>query len=250
MLSTLVTFILGALLSAPHITAVPKKSHKPHTSPVRFEINLTWEPISPDGFTRYGILMNGQSPGPTLNVVQNDTVEVVFHNHLPNGTAVHFHGIEQLDTPWSDGVPGMTQRLIKPGESFLYRWTANEYGTFWYHSHARSQLSDGMYGAIIVKPGPEEPTAFGAICNDPDQIAAMRRAEDNPVPLLVADWSHFTSEEFDNIMIASDVDDVCFDSILINGKGSEICIPQDEINAMTNPALLPFLNGTTLTAKG
>jgi len=107
-----------------------------------------------------------------------------------------------------------------------------------------------MYGAIIVKPAPTDPTAFGAINNDSAQIAAMRRAEDCPIPLLVSDWNHFTSEEFDSIIMAANTDDVCFDSILINGKGSEICLLQAEINSLTNPALLPLLNGTTMTAKG
>src|SRR5271154_1068105 len=117
MLSTLVTFLLGGLLSTRMVAA-----HREfRSSPVRFEIDLTWEPVSPDGFTRNGILMNGQFPGPQLNVNQYDDVEFLVHNHLPNATAVHFHGIEQLYTPWSDGVPGLPQRLIEPGESFLYR---------------------------------------------------------------------------------------------------------------------------------
>jgi FtsP/CotA-like multicopper oxidase with cupredoxin domain len=247
MLSTLVAFVLGGLLSAPHTVAAPTERC---SCPVRFEIDLTWEPVSPDGFTRNGILINGQFPGPQLNVNQNDDVEFLVHNHLPYATAVHFHGIEQLNTPWSDGVPGLSQRLIEPGASFLYRWNANEYGTYWYHAHSRSQLSDGMYGAIVVKPAPTEPTAFGAISNDTAQIAAMRRAEDCPIPLMVSDWNHFTSEEFDKIMIASNTDDVCPDSVLINGKGSVFCLPQAEINSLTSPALLPLLNGTTLTAKG
>jgi FtsP/CotA-like multicopper oxidase with cupredoxin domain len=169
---------------------------------------------------------------------------------LPNATAVHFHGIEQLHTPWSDGMPGVSQRGIEPGASFLYRWNANEYGTYWYHAHLRSQLSDGMYGAIIVKPTPTEPTAFRTISKDPAEIAAMRQAENSPIPLMVSDWSHFTSEEFDSIMFNVNIDNFCVDSILINGKGSEICLPQDEINSLTAPFLLPILNGTTLTAKG
>lgn len=246
MLYTLATFVLGGLLSTPYVVAQQTEA----CSAVRFEIDLTWGPVSPDGFTRNGILMNGQFPGPQLNVNQFDNVEFIVHNHLPNATAVHFHGIDQLYTPWSDGVPGLTQRVIEPGASFLYRWNANEYGTYWYHAHLRSQISDGLYGAIVVKPDPTEPTALYAISDDPAQITAMRHAEDFPIPLIVSDWNHFTSEEFDNIMIASNTDNVCFDSILVNGKGSEICLPQDEINSLTNPILIPLLNGTTLTAKG
>jgi hypothetical protein len=78
----------------------------------------------------------------------------------------------------------------------------------------------------------------------------MRRAEDHPRPLMVSDWSHFTSEEFFNIQTSAGIDDFCIDSILVNGKGSEICLPQDEINQLTNPLLIPLLNGSTLTPKG
>ncbi len=101
-----------------------------------------------------------------------------------------------------------------------------------------------------MKPSPNEPTAFGAISNSTADIQAMRRAENHPTPLMVSDWSHFTSEEFDNIQTSAGIDDFCIDSILINGKGSEICLPQDEINQLTNPVLAPILNGSTLTAKG
>jgi len=117
--------------------------------------------VSPDGFTRNGILINGQFPGPELNrqSVRQRWVSWCKTN-LPNATTVHFHGIEQLNTPWSDGVPGVSQRLIEPGASFLYVVNANAYGTYWYHAHSRSQVSDGMYGAIIVNPASTEPTAF------------------------------------------------------------------------------------------
>ncbi len=137
--------------------------------PVRFEIDLTWGPVCPDGFTRNGIFLNGQFPGPQLNVNQCHDVEFLVRNHLPNATAVHFHGTDQLYTPWSDGVPGLTQRVIEPGASF-YWWNTNEYSTYWYHTHLRSQVSDGLYGAIVVKPGPTEPAAFGAISDDTAQI--------------------------------------------------------------------------------
>jgi FtsP/CotA-like multicopper oxidase with cupredoxin domain len=239
--------VLIVLLAVPYTVIAQEDLCSPT---VHIEIDLTWGNVSPDGFSRYGILMNGQFPGPLLHINQYDHVEFLVHNHLQNATAVHFHGIEQLNTPWSDGVPGLSQRVIEAGGSFLYRWNANEYGTFWYHAHLRSQVSDGLYGAIIVNPAPTEPTAFTAISNDTTEIEAMRHAEDNPIPLIIADWNHFTSEEFDSIMMAANIDNVCFDSILINGKGSEICLPQDEINSLTNPILLPLLNGTTLTAKG
>lgn len=135
---------------------------------VFFEINLTWEVRAPDGQSRYVILSNGQFPGPQLNLDYGDDVEVchllqssicradcyqfVVHNNLPFDSTVHFHGIEyvghsqnnirteiltknrQTDTPWSDGTPGVSQKPIPQGGSFTYKWTATQYGAYWYDS--------------------------------------------------------------------------------------------------------------------
>ncbi|MAD81501.1 MAG: hypothetical protein CL912_00925 [Deltaproteobacteria bacterium] len=51
----------------------------------------------------------------------------------------------------TDGVPGLTQTGIPPGETFVYKWTATQYGTYWYHGHYRGQLEDGLYGPIEIK---------------------------------------------------------------------------------------------------
>jgi FtsP/CotA-like multicopper oxidase with cupredoxin domain len=249
MFPRLALYALGLLLVASSSLARPNYSPAP-SNPVKFEIELTWADFAPDGFTRKTILMNGQFPGPALEVDEGDDVEFIVHNNMPFSVTIHFHGIEQLNTPWSDGAAGVSQRPIEAGDSFLYKWNANQYGTYWYHAHERSLLSDGLYGAITIRPKADEPSAFGMISNDQAEIAAMLKAENNPIPLMVSDWSHFTSEDFDNIEIASGIDDFCIDSILINGKGSEVCPGQDVINGLVNPLLKQLLNGTSLTAKG
>jgi len=109
---------------------------------------------------------------------------------------------------------------------------------------------DGLYGPIIIKPSAKEPTAFGMISNNTADIAAMLKAEANTNPMLVSDWISFTSDEVIKLVKESGIDYICVDSILINGKGQENCLSQDEINSLTNPALAPILNGTTLTPKG
>lgn len=219
-------------------------------SPVVFELLLTWGPVAPNGHVRNGILMNGQFTGPTLELNQGDNVEFIVHNSLPFAVTIHAHGIDQVGTPWSDGVPGLSQRSIQPGQSFVYRWTATDYGTYWYHAHERSRIMDGLYGPIIIRPPTTEPTAFGMISENPADIGAMLEAEANPNPLIVSDWISFTSDEVISLEMESGVDYICTDSVLINGKGQENCLPQDEINSLTNPALGPILNGTTLTPKG
>ena len=219
---------------------------------VHFELDLTWGTVAPDGHKRDGILLNGKPfPGPTLELCVGDDVEFLVHNHLPFDEAIHFHGITQLGTPYSDGVPGISQKPIRPGESFLYRWRADEYGTYWYHSHDRSHLMDGGYGPILIHPAPNEPTPFHKISKNSRDVHKMQLAESHPKLVTLADWSHFTADEFFQIQIDAGIDDFCMDSVLINGKGSEFCLPQSEINDLTNPLLKMLLgpNGT-LTAKG
>ncbi len=90
-------------------------------------------------------------PGPELRVRQGQPVRVVVRNELPEDTTVHWHGIRLPNA--MDGVPGLSQPPIKPGEQFVYEFTPPDAGTFWYHPHADSlkQLGRGMAGALIVE---------------------------------------------------------------------------------------------------
>lgn len=51
-------------------------------------------------------------------------------------------------------MAGLTQDAVMPGQSFVYRFRANEAGTYWYHSHqfSEDQLKRGLFGAFIVEP--------------------------------------------------------------------------------------------------
>lgn len=94
---------------------------------------------------------NGQVPGPVLRVRQGEPLAIVVENRLDEETTVHWHGIRlPIDM---DGVPGISQPPIKPGEAFTYRFTPPDAGTFWYHPHANSlqQIGRGLAGALIVE---------------------------------------------------------------------------------------------------
>ncbi len=93
---------------------------------------------------------NGSMPGPTIEVNEGDRVRVVVHNKLPESTTVHWHGIELPNA--MDGVDGLLQDPIKPGQSFIYEFTLHQNGTFFYHSHGPMQESLGMIGLLIVHP--------------------------------------------------------------------------------------------------
>ena len=114
------------------------------------------DPQFVDGKTfRLAIAVNGQIPGPTLIVHEEQTVVIHVHNNLTTeGISIHWHGMHQRGTPWFDGVGQVTQCQIGPSSSFSYMYTASPAGTFWYHSHSGAQRTDGFYGALIVREKP------------------------------------------------------------------------------------------------
>jgi FtsP/CotA-like multicopper oxidase with cupredoxin domain len=94
---------------------------------------------------------DGTVPGPTLRVQQGRPLRITVENGLDEDTTTHWHGIRLPNA--MDGVPGLTQKPIKPGENFVYEFTPPDAGTFWYHPHADSlvQLGRGLAGALIVE---------------------------------------------------------------------------------------------------
>jgi FtsP/CotA-like multicopper oxidase with cupredoxin domain len=119
------------------------------------EFHLVAEPvvrqIAP-GTDAYLWGYNGQSPGPTIEVVEGDKVRIFVTNKLPEGTSIHWHG-HRLPNGM-DGVVGLTQPEIPPGKTFVYEFQVRRSGTFMYHPHADEmvQLAMGMMGSFIVHP--------------------------------------------------------------------------------------------------
>lgn len=98
---------------------------------------------------------NRQVPGPTLRVPEGERVRIVVENRLPEGTTAHWHGLEVPNN--MDGVPGISQEPIAPGDTFVYEFVAKPAGTHLYHSHFNSlhQEEHGLYGMFIVDPKTE-----------------------------------------------------------------------------------------------
>lgn len=94
---------------------------------------------------------DGTIPGPTLRLRQGEPVRFTVENGLEEDTTIHWHGIRLPNA--MDGVPGLTQPPIKPGEAFVYEFTPPDAGTFWYHPHTDSlvQLGRGLAGPLIVE---------------------------------------------------------------------------------------------------
>jgi FtsP/CotA-like multicopper oxidase with cupredoxin domain len=93
---------------------------------------------------------NGQIPGPEIRIKEGEIIRVILKNYLPEGTSIHWHGIPLQNA--MDGVPGITQPAVKPGETFIYEFEAKPAGSFIYHSHAKYQLDQGLYGPLIIEP--------------------------------------------------------------------------------------------------
>ena len=105
-----------------------------------------------NGITIRMLAYNGQIPGPILQVKQGDSIKIDFKDNLDEPTTVHWHGIRVENA--SDGVPGVTQPAIKPGESYTYNLNFPDAGFYWYHPHVREDYQQelGMYGLIWVEP--------------------------------------------------------------------------------------------------
>ncbi|HEX5391125.1 MAG TPA: copper oxidase [Burkholderiaceae bacterium] len=100
---------------------------------------------------------NGQSPGPTIEVVEGDRVRIFVTNKLPEHTTIHWHG--QRLPNGMDGVGGLTQRQIPVGKTFVYEFVARRPGTFMYHPHAdeMTQMAMGMMGLWVTHPKGRHP---------------------------------------------------------------------------------------------
>ncbi|KAK1751947.1 Cupredoxin [Echria macrotheca] len=221
--------------------------------PKQFDLTVTWEKRAPNGFSRNMVLINGQSPGPLIEVDEGDEVWVTINNRMPFNTTIHFHGIEMGATPWSDGVPGVTQREIAPGKTFVSRWTAAQYGEYWYHAHHKGQLDDGQYGPIVIHPKKDRATPFGLISQDKDTLAAISKAIAHIKPLMLSDWLNFDSDKALEIQLASNMDVPCYDSMLINGKGKINCWPAEKYASLLSAQQQQMLkngNATAVTVKG
>lgn len=100
---------------------------------------------------------NGTTPGPTIEANEGDRVRIYVTNRLPEHTTIHWHGL--LLPSGMDGVGGLSQPHIKPGETYAYEFDLRQHGTHMYHPHADEmvQMALGMMGMLIIHPRGGEP---------------------------------------------------------------------------------------------
>jgi len=96
------------------------------------------------GFNKEVITVNGNFPADPIYTSIGDTLQLHIHNALfSSGLTVHFHGIAQVGTPYSDGVAGVTQCAIQPGDTYTYIMELNQAGTYILHGHYGTSKEDG-----------------------------------------------------------------------------------------------------------
>jgi FtsP/CotA-like multicopper oxidase with cupredoxin domain len=149
---------------------------------------------------------NGQIHGPTIEVVDGDRVRIYVTNRLQAGTTVHWHGI--LLPNGMDGVGGLNQKAIAPGETYKYEFTLHQSGTGMYHSHhdEMTQIGLGMTGLFIVHPRPGSRNSRGQEQEPPPKV-------DRDFALMLHEWRVDVGTSRPNPNEMTD-----FNILTINGK--------------------------------
>jgi FtsP/CotA-like multicopper oxidase with cupredoxin domain len=213
----------GPLQHGGHVMPVPKAAPPKATAPSRPAVarkSLPYTPVvTPDGSTLPYVLKdgvkefhliaepvkrdfadgmtvncwgyNGSTPGPTIEAVEGDRVRILVTNNLPEHTSVHWHGIFLPNG--MDGVGGLNQPHIKPGETFTYEFTLRQHGTHMYHPHADEvvQLALGMMGFFIIHPRASERVVDRDFCILP-HMWFIDPGTMTPNPNIMLDFNLFT----------------------------------------------------------
>jgi FtsP/CotA-like multicopper oxidase with cupredoxin domain len=137
--------VLGSLPA--HVLAA--RDRPGELSGTDFNLEIANLPVNYTGRASSATAVNGQVPAPLLRMREGDTVTLRVTNRLSEPTSIHWHGL--LVPPDMDGVPGLSYAGIAPGETFIYRFTVKQTGTYWYHAHSLHEQT-GLFGAIVVEP--------------------------------------------------------------------------------------------------
>ncbi|KAI1209422.1 putative multicopper oxidase [Annulohypoxylon truncatum] len=166
---------------------------------------------NPDGVVKPMMTINGQFPGPLIEVNEGDVVEVNVHNSAVNSTAIHWHGIFQNGTNWMDGAAGVTQCPIAPGASFRYRFNVTgQAGTYFYHGHQGVQALSGLVGPFVVHS--REEATYQPVPYSSDRV------------ILLQDWYYDSDSGLMRDVLSPGVEDAPIpNTALINGVNQADC---------------------------
>ncbi|MBD3768818.1 MAG: copper resistance system multicopper oxidase [Rhodobacterales bacterium] len=166
---------LSSLLPASLLPAWARSASDGNTglsnaTATEFNLSIGRFPVQIDGRTGQAVGVNGTLPAPLIRFREGDEITLNVTNTLDEDTSIHWHG---LLVPFQmDGVPGVTFPGIRPGETFTYKYSVPQAGTYWYHSHSGLQEQEGLYGPLIIDPHHHDPVAY-----------------DREYVLVLSDWS-------------------------------------------------------------
>ncbi|KAG9308058.1 laccase [Chiua virens] len=181
------------------------------------ELEIANKVIAPDGFIRSATLAGGTFPGPLIKAQKGCDFSIAVINNLDDptmelSTTIHWHGIFQNRSNWADGVAFVTQCPIQSGDSFRYRFNAeNQTGTYWYHSHQKTQYCDGLRGPLVIYD-PDDPHAH------------LYDVDDENTVITLADWHHNISSQVLPPFVP--------DATTINGNGRYLGGPKTPLSVV------------------
>lgn len=188
---------MSSTSGAPVAAHVPDATQQYGNQPAKYVIDadgakhftltaeqVMWQPVT--GQKVLAWTLDGTVPGPVIRATAGDHIRITIVNHLPEPTAIHWHGLE-VPTD-NDGVPPLGMKPIQPGQSYTYDFTLKDAdaGTHWYHSHCDdlAQVGGGMYGAFLVDPRPGSPEA--------QQMQSMLSAQVDQLMFVAMLGSYYT----------------------------------------------------------
>jgi FtsP/CotA-like multicopper oxidase with cupredoxin domain len=152
---------------------------------------------------------NGQVPGPLIHVKQGDDLIVHVTNNTTLPHTIHWHGTYQTNTWKMDGVPGITQEPIMPGDTFTYKFKADRQGTLWYHCHVNVNEHAGIRGM------------WGPMIVDPIKPLPIEKTVTKDVIMMLSSWESQNAGKYGQGGTPSDVDNYWS----INGKSFPMTQP-------------------------
>ena len=138
---------------------------------VRYDLYVKDTLVNFSGKPARAIATNGKLQAPTLYFKEGDTAEIYLHNQLKENTGLHWHGVILPNE--MDGVPYLTTKEVKPGETHLYKFRISQNGTYWYHSHEGTQEQIGMNGILVFQKKDGQPN----------------QKYDADIPVLLGEWT-------------------------------------------------------------
>ncbi|QOW11427.1 copper oxidase [Kaistella flava (ex Peng et al. 2021)] len=139
---------------------------------VRYDLFVKDTVVNFTGKPARAIATNGKLQAPTLYFTEGDTAEIYLHNQLNENAGLHWHGVILPNE--MDGVPYLTTKEVKPGETHLYKFRISQNGTYWYHSHEGTQEQIGMNGILVFKKRESQPN----------------KKFDADIPVLLGEWTN------------------------------------------------------------